>query len=484
MGRAPNRRILLIDDMPAIHEDFRKILLPIRPLRPDLAALGAALFGDGGAGAVNNEAQAEAPFEIASAFQGRQGLALATEALAQQRPFALAFVDMRMPPGWDGVETIERLWQLDPQLQVVICTAYADMSWPQVLARLDARDRLLVLKKPFDAIEVSQLARALTAKWEMARQAAARHGVLEREVAQRTAEIGSAQASLQARIDERDALENQLLQAEKLAALGQLTAGVAHEINNPIGYVESNFATLARYVGDLLALLDAYHEAEAALPPDGAARLAALRAGIELDYLKQDIPALLEQSRSGIARVRQIVLDLKDFSRASQAEPWQRSNLHHGIDATLNIVGSELRYKADVVKQYGDLPEIECQAAHLNQAIMNVLVNAAQAMGSARGTITISTGCEADGAHVWLEIADTGAGIAPDVLPRIFDPFFTTKPIGQGTGLGLSIAYGVVQRHGGSIVAHSAVSTGGGVAGTVFRIVLPVRQPQSPQPHA
>jgi len=200
-----NRRILLIDDMPAIHEDFRKVL--VRAAAPELDETEAALFGD--------ETQTEATrFELDSAYQGQEGLAKVCQALQADRPYALAFVDMRMPPGWDGVETIERLWQQDPLLQVVICTAYADRSWEEVLARLDVRDRLLILKKPFDSVEVYQLASALTAKWQMAQDAAFKMAGLEDAVQQRTGELRAANEALQHDIVQRKRNEAEL----KLAA--------------------------------------------------------------------------------------------------------------------------------------------------------------------------------------------------------------------------------------------------------------------------
>jgi signal transduction histidine kinase len=463
-----NRRILLIDDTPTIHADFRKILLLDTQTEAELDAVEAALFGED----VTTDAP---PFELDSAYQGQEGLAMVCQAMRANRPYALAFVDMRMPLGWDGVETIERLWQEDPRLQIVICTAYADYSWEEVLDRLDSRDRLLILKKPFDNIEVCQLANTLTAKWEMTQQAALQMSELEAKVVERTLEIRQASEALQVEILERKQLQSQLLQAEKLASIGQLAAGVAHEINNPIGYISSNFCTLEGYYAGLLEMLSAYEAVEQTVgSPEVAAKLQGLRERLELDFLKEDIPQLMRESRQGIARVRQIVQDLKDFSRIDSSQEWQWANLEEGIDSTLNIVANEIKYKADVLKQYAGIGEIECLPAQLNQVVLNLLVNAAQAMGPERGTISIRTGTAAE--RVWIEVADSGQGIAAQVLPRIFEPFFTTKPIGQGTGLGLSLSYGIVQKHNGTLRVDSEVGVG-----STFRLELPVRQPAHPE---
>ncbi|HUG22544.1 ATP-binding protein [Piscinibacter sp.] len=463
MTSPKNRRILLVDDMPTIHEDFRKILVPHTPAKSALDATKAALFGE------EVETAAD-PFELDSAYQGQEGLAMVQASLKAGRPYAMAFVDMRMPPGWDGVETIEHLWHEDPRLQVVICTAYSDTSWEEILTRLDARDRLLILKKPFDNIEVRQLANALTAKWEMTQRAALQIDRLEEAVAERTRKLTDANQALQTEMAERKHLEGQLVQSEKLASIGQLAAGVAHEINNPIGYICSNFSSLEMYLGHLFEMLAAYEAAEPSVSsPDVAAGLEALRGRLQLEYLKDDVPGLMRESKEGIVRVRQIVQDLKDFSRIDSVQEWQWAHLHQGIDSTLNIVASEVRYRADVVKQYGEIPDIECLPSQLNQVVMNLVVNAAHAMGSDRGRITIRTGAHGD--DVWLEVADNGSGIAPEHLTRIFDPFFTTKPIGKGTGLGLSLAYGIVQRHHGRIEVDSAVGQG-----TTFRVILPVHQ--------
>jgi len=456
MNQPPNRRILLIDDTPSIHEDFRKILMPSAHTNQALDEMEAALFGE----SATPQAQA---FELHSAYGGEEGLSLLRAAMAEQRPYALAFVDMRMPQGWDGAKTIEQLWMVAPELQVVVCTAYSDYSWDDLLSRLHGHDRLLILKKPFDNIEVQQMANTLSNKWDMARRASLQTLHLEQLVEQRT-------QALQLEINERKHLESQLVQSEKLASLGQLAAGVAHEINNPVGFISSNLSTLDGYFNQLQQMLEAYQHSEASIPgQDQRDRLKALRTELELEFLKEDIPVLIRESKDGIGRVVQIVKDLKNFSRVDNDQTWQFANLQQGIDSTLNIVASELKYKADVIKHYTPLPDIECLASQLNQVVMNLVINAAQAMGPERGIITISNGV--DGENIWLEVADNGCGIAPDAVQKIFDPFFTTKPVGEGTGLGLSLSYGIVKKHRGAISVSSELGKG-----TTFRVVLPIRQ--------
>ena len=457
-----NHRILLIDDTPAIHDDFRKILAPA-PASAALDEVESALFGA--------TAQPRSPgCELDSAYQGEEGLAKVRAARRSGVPYAVAFVDMRMPPGWDGVETTERLWQEDPLLQIVICTAYTDYAWDEVLARLDVGDRLLILKKPFDAIEVCQLANALTAKWLMTQRAALKMAALEAGVHARTAELRLANDALQAEIAERRHLESQLVQSEKLASIGQLAAGVAHEINNPIGFMLSNLGALDGYHMALLTMLSAYEEAQPSIgAPEIAARLDGMRETLALELCREDIPVLMRETREGIVRVQRIVRDLLDFSHVDAGQDWQWADLHQGVDLTLAIVAGEVAPKADVVKEYGVVPEIECLPSQLNQVFMSLLVNAAQAIGAGRGRITIRTG--ADDRHVWIEVTDTGSGIASEDMPRIFDPFFTTKPVGHGSGLGLSVSYGIVRKHGGRIEVRSEVAKG-----SCFRVVLPVRQ--------
>ena len=297
------------------------------------------------------------------------------------------------------------------------------------------------------------------------------HDELEEKVCERTADLSSANGRLveekalqEALIKKLEEAHNQLLQAEKMASIGQLAAGVAHEINNPVGFVNANMSTLKQYVADLMALVAAYEESEAGLAEDRRKRIEALKHEVDIDYVRGDIGKLLSESLEGLQRVKHIVDDLKDFSRVSEAER-QWANLERGLDSTLNMVRNELKYKAEVVKEYGGISEIECFPSQLNQVFMNLLVNAAQAIEE-RGRVTIRTG--EDDEVVWVEVEDTGHGIEPTNLTRIFDPFFTTKPVGKGTGLGLSLSYGIVQNHGGRIEVRSELGKG-----SVFRVILP-----------
>ncbi len=284
-------------------------------------------------------------------------------------------------------------------------------------------------------------------------------------------EAGAAASNDLTRLEARlSQSQEKLLQTEKLASIGQLAAGVAHEINNPIGYIFSNFGSLEDYIGRLFQVLDAYETAEAEIgKPSVRDELRALRETVDLDYLKSDIPALMRESKEGISRVRKIVQDLKDFSRVDGDQQWVLADLHQGIESTLNIVQNEIKYKADVIRQFAELPLVECLPSQLNQVFMNLLMNAAQSIGAQRGTITLRSGVE--GANVWVEVEDSGCGIDPDKLSRIFDPFYTTKPVGKGTGLGLSISYGIVSKHRGQIDVRSEVG-----AGTTFRVSLPSRR--------
>ncbi|MFC0677105.1 ATP-binding protein [Lysobacter korlensis] len=269
--------------------------------------------------------------------------------------------------------------------------------------------------------------------------------------------------------------QEQLLQTEKMASIGQLAAGVAHEINNPIGYVHSNLGTLRDYASALISLVEAYGR-ELGTEHPASAHLQQMRERLDIDFIVGDLPQLLDESREGIERVTKIVQDLKEFSHVGRDEPVRAVDLHKGLDSTLNIVWNDLKYKVRLEKHYGEIPPVECHPSELNQVFMNLLINAGQSIAE-RGTITLATGV--DNEEVWVSIADSGCGIPDESLARIFDPFYTTKPIGRGTGLGLAICYGIVAKHHGRIEVSSRLGFG-----STFRVVLPVQQPRPGQPGA
>jgi PAS domain S-box-containing protein len=296
------------------------------------------------------------------------------------------------------------------------------------------------------------------------------HDITERKQAEET---------LQKAYKELKEAQAHLLQSEKMASLGQMAAGVAHEINNPVGFVSSNLRTLEEYMADLLQLIGGYESLLGAVErsdPEAVEgekkRVRALSKQVDVGFLMEDLSRLVQQSLDGMERVRQIVQDLKEFSHVDRAER-MRFNINQGIESTLNIVWNELKYKAEVIKELGELPELSCYPQQLNQVFMNLLVNAAQAMPQ-KGKIWIRSYVTGD--QVAVEIEDSGCGIPEENLKKIFDPFFTTKPVGKGTGLGLSVSYGIVQKHKGKIEVESTVGKG-----TKFRVLLPIAEVQEAQ---
>jgi two-component system, NtrC family, sensor kinase len=283
-----------------------------------------------------------------------------------------------------------------------------------------------------------------------------------RQLAQRNLELERANAQLAS-------TQEKLLQSDKLASIGQLAAGVAHEINNPIGYVHSNLGSLKEYTEAMATMIEAYDRAlEQPDPAAERASLQALRERLDLGFALQDLPQLLAESREGIERVRKIVQDLRDFSRAGRDETWTQVDLHKSLDTTLNIVWNEIKYKAAVERRYGAVPAVPALPSELNQVFMNLLMNAAQAIPE-RGTIRVIT--ELDGDFVRVRICDSGPGVPSEVREHIFEPFYTTKPVGQGTGLGLSISHGIVTRHGGRIEVDNTPE-----GGACFSVLLPLRR--------
>jgi two-component system NtrC family sensor kinase len=271
-----------------------------------------------------------------------------------------------------------------------------------------------------------------------------------------------------------------ILQQEKMASIGQLAAGVAHEINNPMGFIISNLGTLRKYSEKrsryLTLLSDTVRDLAADDGPrgrDSLERIEESRVALKIDCITADIGSLIKESLDGADRVRRIVQDLKSFSRVDEAEE-KPADINACLDSTLNIVWNELKYKAEVRKEYGVLPQTVCNARLLNQVFMNLLINAAEAIESC-GEITIAT--RSDGKFIEAAISDTGCGMSADTINRIFEPFYTTKDIGKGTGLGLSIAYDIIKKHGGEITVESEPGRG-----SRFTVRLPIRS-EADAPH-
>ena len=546
-----NNRILVVDDNPAIHEDFRKILLGSQARNSALEDLESIIFD------APQSATPSADFELESALQGREALDKVTQSLEEGRPYAMAFVDVRMPPGWDGIETVSRLWEVDPALQVVVCTAYSDYSWEKMSAKLGVNDSLVILKKPFDNIEVLQLAHALTHKWLVTRQASLRMDELDRMVAERTAALhisnaetrrseerfakafrsspiplaiqtlrddrfvdandaflrmtgfareemlGRSPMELQLCIDyesrirtllredkpvrdieatissrdgglrstlvsmerltlsdephvltmvqditERLTLEEQLRQAQKMEAIGQLAAGVAHDFNNMLTIIQ------------------------------GHASLQLSTSG-----LSEDTTESLRQITIASERAADLTRQLLTFSRRQMIRPrvLQLDELLGDLPGMLRrLIGEQIELQCDSGK---GLPAIWADQTSLEQVLMNLTLNARDAMPRG-GLITISTGvthitaAQAElqpdvraGLYVHLIVADTGVGMDAATRARIFEPFFTTKEVSKGTGMGLATVYGIVSQHEGFIEVKTAPGRG-----TTFRVFFPATE--------
>ncbi|WP_031565109.1 sensor histidine kinase [Rheinheimera texasensis] len=278
-------------------------------------------------------------------------------------------------------------------------------------------------------------------------------------------------AELKALNEKLSMAQSQLLQSEKMAAIGQLAAGVAHEINNPIGFISSNLQTLQDYATRLLKLTEFYEKVVSKTGNDAyLAMQRDMQQRLQFGFVRQDLPDLLKESIDGIDRVSEIVKNLKAFSHVDNAQ-WQPADLVDGLENTLKIAANQLKYKVEIHRDYAeDLPQVYCQPNQINQVFLNLLVNAAQAMEH-KGHLYLRAWQQ--NKDVCIEVRDTGPGISSEHMKRLFEPFFTTKPVGSGTGLGLSLSYSIVKKHHGEIQIHSTPGEGAS-----FVVILPITGPE------
>ncbi len=425
-------RLLVVDDNPAIHDDFRKILGQSGRVDGDFERLDQALFSD----------QADAPasvsglrFAIDFAGQGHEGLERVQAACAAERPYALVFLDVRMPPGWNGVETAARILHTDPNVQIVLCTAYSDFGWNQIVDVVGATDRVLILKKPFSVIEVQQLAYALVMKWLLVRASVNHREVLEARVAERTDELVAANQRLRAEMAERSRMEAALRKAQRLESLGRLAAGIGHEINNPLNFISGSIEIVQNEIDGLADVI-----------PEGQ---------------RGTIDDVLDAASVGIARIASIVRSIKLFSR-SPGEPASSIELADTLAMCLKMSLQRLPIQVELELDFGDIPPVWCDRVELEQVFINIIENAVHAMRDAEveaPRIAVTTRRDEDHT-VRVEIADSGPGVDPALLEQIFDPFFTTKAPGVGTGLGLSICHSIIENMGGTIEMKNADAGG------------------------
>ena len=430
------RRVLVVDDDRAIHRAVTRVL---------------------------------SRFEVCSVFDGPSALFEIQAALAGAADFALVVLDVGMP-GWGGLETLERIWQIAPDTQALFCTG-AELSPDELQTRFGDTDAILAIKKPFSHLELAQSVQTLTTKWRLQREARAHVDALEAAVRGRTAQLEAANARLAHELAWRDRVETEMRVSQRLEAVGQLAAGIAHEINNPLQYVGDHLEFVHDSTADLLAMIG---RIEGAVASDGS-RLAAdargLLAAVDLAYLQRELPGAIDAIQDGIQRISSIVRAMKELSHPGTSDA-RVADINRAIESALEISANSYRGVADLEKRLTALPPVTCYVAELGQVFLNLIVNAAHAMEShARGKLIVSSAV--DGDHVVISIADTGGGIPPEIQERIFDPFFTTKEVGRGTGQGLSIARAIiVDRHRGSLSFESIAERG-----TTFMIRIPIDGP-------
>ena len=380
---------------------------------------------------------------------------------ALAKPPDLILLDVMMP-GIDGFEVC-RLLKENPATRfvpvvMVTCLNEKEMKLKGIAAGADD-----FISKPIDTTEILLRTRNLLLVKQYFDVLKDQSGLLEQQVRLRT-------EALEKAIDELKSTQQQMVQQEKMAMIGQLTAGIAHELNNPIGFIASNVGSLGKYCEKLLMFIKAQQETLLSRQPDQLQTdlIQEQRSRLKIDYIIKDIPEMILETQDGVERIKSIVRDLKCFSHVDESEQ-KLADINHCLESTLNIINNELKYKAQIKREYGDLPQLLCCPQQLGQVFMNLLINAGHAIDT-KGEITVRS-WNAEG-RIFVSISDTGCGIPEQQLARIFEPFFTTKEAGKGTGLGLAISNEIVKNHGGEIRVESEPGKG-----STFTVSIPLERP-------
>ncbi len=369
------------------------------------------------------------------------------EFLNKGAPYQLVFVESQLVDG-NGLDLISRLWHIDADLHVVLCSADPLLNWQQIVETLGESDQLLILKKPINDLELRQVVHAMIRKWQLSKQSKNVMQYMEMQIKQRTREIEEANKNL--------------LQSEKLAAVGQLAAGIAHEINTPAQYVGDNIKAISDFFTSITRLLTFYRQFFAENEQaEVLAHISEQEQKEDLAFILEDAPLAIQQSLQGIDQIVRIVQAMKGFSHFGQGRT-SNININLALENTLLVAQNSYKYLADIETDFGEIPTIECFPGELNQVFLNIVVNAAHAIeesNKGRGKIKIATLASED--TVEIHISDTGNGIPETIRERIFDPFFTTKDVGKGTGQGLNIAYRIIhEQHKGAIRFNSEIGVG------------------------
>ncbi len=425
-------RILVVDDNPNIHKDFQTILLEEQQ-STDLDALRAEVFGG-----TADDNKPESIFELDFASQGKEGFEKVKQACEGNNPYEMAFVDMRMPPGWDGLQTIEQIWQVDPKIQVVICTAYSDYSWEEITVRLGKSENLLILKKPFDSAEVSQLAAALTEKWNLARKASLKMEQLEQMVKGQTQELTGTNNQLRQEIAEREQAERQLAELLKQVdsvnkEMKDFASIVSHDLKAPLRGIK----TLAVWILDDCA--DKFD-----------------------DKAKERMNLLLER----VERMYNLIDGVLQYSKIGQAEEKRVPvNLNEFVPELISMVAPAENIKITIENE---LPIVVCEETYMMQLFQNLLSNAIKYMDKPQGWVKI--GCVEDAGFWKFSVADNGPGIEEKDFETIFKMFraLPVKEQFMGTGVGLTVVQKIVQLYGGRVWVESQIGRG-----STFYFTLP-----------